>query len=120
MADRYWVGGSASWDATAGTKWSLTSGGAGGSAVPTSSDDVYIDSGSGAVTVTVAASSVCLSLKFVSGAGSFAGTFAGSSTAHTKSRSATYSSTVVSLAAPKSSRSRFRMNRSILTILTIQ
>ena len=79
MADRYWVGGSASWDATAGTKWSLTSGGAGGSAVPTSSDDVYIDSGSGAVTVTVAASSVCLSLKFVSGAGSFAGTFAGSS-----------------------------------------
>ena len=79
MADRYWVGGSASWDATVGTKWATTSGGAGGSAVPTSSDDVYIDSGSGAVTVTVAATAVCLSLKFVSGAGSFAGTFAGSS-----------------------------------------
>ena len=79
MADRYWVGGTASWDATVGTKWATTSGGAGGSAVPTSADDVYIDSGSGVVTVTVAATAVCLSLKFVSGAGSFAGTFAGSS-----------------------------------------
>lgn len=79
MADRYWVGGTASWDATAGSKWATTSGGAGGSAVPTSADDVYIDSGSGAVTVTVGASSVCRDLRFVSGAGSFAGTFAGSS-----------------------------------------
>ena len=80
MADRYWVGGSDTWDATAGSKWALTSGGAGGEAVPTSADDVYIDSGSGAVTVTVGASSVCKDLKFISGAGSFAGTFAGSST----------------------------------------
>ena len=30
MADRYWVGGTAAWDGTAGTKWALTSGGAGG------------------------------------------------------------------------------------------
>ena len=30
MADRYWVGGSATWDNTAGTKWSTTSGGPGG------------------------------------------------------------------------------------------
>ena len=29
MADRYWVGGTASWDGTAGTKWATTSGGAG-------------------------------------------------------------------------------------------
>lgn len=79
MADRYWVGGSASWDATAGTKWALTSGGAGGQAVPTASDDVFIDSGSGAVTVTVAASSVCRNLSFTSGAGAFAGTFTGTS-----------------------------------------
>jgi uncharacterized protein YlxW (UPF0749 family) len=41
MADRYWVGGTASWDGTAGTKWALTSGGAGGQAVPTSADDVF-------------------------------------------------------------------------------
>lgn len=41
MADRYWVGGTAAWDGTAGTKWALTSGGAGGQAVPTSADDVF-------------------------------------------------------------------------------
>jgi hypothetical protein len=43
MADRYWVGGSASWDGTAGTKWSLTSGGAGGEPIPTTADDVFFD-----------------------------------------------------------------------------
>lgn len=52
MANRYWVGGTATWDGTAGTKWALTSGGAGGQAVPTSSDDVFFDAASGAVTVT--------------------------------------------------------------------
>lgn len=53
MADRYWVGGTASWDGTAGTKWALTSGGAGGQAVPTTADDVFFSSAStGTVTVT--------------------------------------------------------------------
>jgi hypothetical protein len=55
MADRYWVGGSASWDATAGTKWATTSGGAGGATVPTAADNVYFTAASGTVTVTVAA-----------------------------------------------------------------
>ena len=41
MANRFWVGGTNSWDGTAGTKWALTSGGAGGQAVPTSADDVF-------------------------------------------------------------------------------
>lgn len=41
MADRYWVGGTASWDGTAGTKWATTSGGAGGASVPTTADDVF-------------------------------------------------------------------------------
>jgi hypothetical protein len=54
MASRYWVGGSANWDATAGTKWATTSGGAGGASVPTSADDVFINAASGAVTVTIA------------------------------------------------------------------
>lgn len=54
MAARHWVGGTASWDGTAGTKWSLTNGGAGGQAVPTSADDVFFDSGSGAAVVTIA------------------------------------------------------------------
>jgi hypothetical protein len=79
MAARYWVGGTANWDGTAGTKWALTSGGAGGQTVPTINDDVYIDSGSGVNTVTVTATANCKSLNFVSGSGSFAGTFAGSS-----------------------------------------
>jgi hypothetical protein len=39
--DRYWVGGTATWDATVGTKWAATSGGIGGESVPTASDDVY-------------------------------------------------------------------------------
>ena len=43
MPSRYWVGGTASWDATAGTKWAETSGGAGGFSVPTISDDVFFD-----------------------------------------------------------------------------
>lgn len=54
MANRYWVGGTASWDGTAGTKWALTSGGAGGQAVPTSADDVFFDANSGANTITIA------------------------------------------------------------------
>lgn len=46
MADRYWVGGTASWDGTAGTKWAATSGGAGGESVPTTADDVFFDAAS--------------------------------------------------------------------------
>jgi hypothetical protein len=41
MADRYWVGGTANWDGTAGTKWATSSGGTGGASVPTSADDVF-------------------------------------------------------------------------------
>lgn len=54
MANRYWVGGTASWDGTAGTKWAATSGGAGGQTVPTTADDVFFDSASTG-TVTIAA-----------------------------------------------------------------
>jgi hypothetical protein len=41
MPDRYWVGGTANWDGTAGAKWSATSGGPGGVSVPTTADDVF-------------------------------------------------------------------------------
>jgi hypothetical protein len=54
MPDRYWVGGTADWNGTAGTKWAATSGGAGGESVPTSSDDVFFDANSSG-TVTIAA-----------------------------------------------------------------
>lgn len=81
MADRYWVGGSATWDDTAGTKWATTSGGAGGAAVPYTSDNVYIDANSGAVTVTTGATIYCQNLSFTSPSGNFTGTFAGANTA---------------------------------------
>jgi len=53
VANRYWVGGTATWDGTALLKWSTTSGGIGGSAVPTTSDTVFFDAASGANTVTI-------------------------------------------------------------------
>lgn len=56
MANRFWVGGTATWDATAGSKWSTTSGGAGGSAIPGTGDVAIFDGGSGAAVVTVASS----------------------------------------------------------------
>jgi len=71
MANRYWVGGTASWDATVGTKWALTSGGAGGQAVPTAADDVFMDATSGAVTVTTTTGIACRSLDFTGFTGTF-------------------------------------------------
>jgi hypothetical protein len=85
MANRFWVGGTANWDATAGTKWALTSGGAGGQAVPTSADDVFFDGASGAVTCTIASGNT--GAKSINCTG-FTGTIAGS-TAITVSGSVT-------------------------------
>lgn len=62
MAARYWVGGNANWDAVAGTKWALTSGGAGGQAVPTTADDVFFDNGAGTGNVTVTTAVSCKSV----------------------------------------------------------
>lgn len=75
MPDRYWVGGTASWDGTAGTKWATTSGGAGGASVPTSADDVFFDSVSTG-TVTIAAGNT--GAKSINCTG-FAGTITGTS-----------------------------------------
>ena len=71
MADRYWVGGTATWDATAGTKWAATSGGAGGETVPTTADDVYFDANSGAVTVTTSSNVNARNLDFTGFTGTF-------------------------------------------------
>ena len=73
MADRYWVGGTAAWDGTAGTKWSTTSGGAGGASVPTSADDVFFTNLSTG-TCTVDATANCKSLNFTGFTGGFTGT----------------------------------------------
>lgn len=46
MADRYWVGGTGTWNSSNKTNWSTSSGGSGGASVPTSSDNVIFDSNS--------------------------------------------------------------------------
>lgn len=75
MANRFWVGGTANWDGTAGTKWATTSGGTGGAAIPTAGDDVFLDGNSGAVTVTISAGNTgCKSLVCTG----FTGTLTGS------------------------------------------
>lgn len=55
MANRYWVGGTGSWDTTTTSNWSATSGGATGESAPTSADDVFFDSNSGFPSFTSAA-----------------------------------------------------------------
>ena len=58
MADRYWVGGTGTWDGTSTANWSASSGGASGASVPTAADNVFFDAnsniGTGAFTVTMA------------------------------------------------------------------
>jgi hypothetical protein len=73
VANRYWVGGTGTWDATAGSKWALTSGGAGGQAVPTTADNVFFDAASGANTVTIGAgTAVCNQLTMTGFTGTIA------------------------------------------------
>jgi hypothetical protein len=64
MPDRYWVGGSGSWNST--SKWSTTSGGASGASVPTSADNAIFDSSSAAAhyIVTVTDNATCANLTF--------------------------------------------------------
>jgi fibronectin-binding autotransporter adhesin len=66
MAARHWVGGNDVWNSTAGMKWSLTADGAGGQAVPTSSDDVYFDQ-TAAPTVTQSGTNAYNSLTVTTG-----------------------------------------------------
>jgi hypothetical protein len=53
MANRFWVGGTGTWDASDTTHWAATSNGAGGQSVPGSSDTATFDASSGGGTVTV-------------------------------------------------------------------
>ena len=53
MANRYWVGGSGTWDATTTTNWSVSSGGGGGASAPTISDNVIFNSASNATAYAV-------------------------------------------------------------------
>lgn len=101
MAARYWVGGTGTWDGTALLKWSTTSGGLGGSAVPTTSDTVFFDANSGAVTVTLGTTGTCSTINFSGFTGTFAWgtntiTVAGSNTTiYTQTTSCTFTGTPV-------------------------
>ena len=80
MANRYWVGGSGTWDATT-TNWSATSGGASGASVPGASDTAVFDQAS---TYTV---TMNLGTTVIQGISNTAGTvtFAGTATSFTMS-----------------------------------
>jgi hypothetical protein len=74
MADRFWVGGSGTWDAATTTHWATASGGGGGASAPTSSDDAYFDTNSTSSAVQISGG-VCKNLICQSG---FTGKFQGS------------------------------------------
>lgn len=101
MANRYWVGGTATWDGTIGLKWALTSGGVGGQLAPTSADTVFFDANSGAGTVTLGTTGACQTINFTGYTGTFAWgsntiTVAGSGvTVYTQTTSSTFTGTPV-------------------------
>jgi hypothetical protein len=79
MATYYWVGGNGTWDNVTTTNWSLTSGGSGGAGVPTSADDVVVDSSSGSLgnTITIFTGAEAKSLTYTGGVMNFSGVGSG-------------------------------------------
>jgi hypothetical protein len=71
MADRYWVGGTNTWNTTNTNRWSATSGGASGASVPTAADSVFFDQ-AGTYTVTMTGALECLDLTVSTGSVTFA------------------------------------------------
>jgi hypothetical protein len=55
MANRFWVGGSGTWDASSTANWSATSGGASGASAPNAADVAVFDANSGTGIVTLGA-----------------------------------------------------------------
>jgi len=80
-ANRYWIGGTGTWDISSTSNWSTSSGGASGASVPTSSDKVFFDANSfsgGGQIVTISATVNCLSMSWTGATNT--PTLAGSST----------------------------------------
>ncbi len=73
MADRYWVGGTGTWNTTSTTNWSASSGGASGASVPTASDSVIFDQSS-TYTVTLTGALTCLNFTVSAGTVTFSST----------------------------------------------
>jgi hypothetical protein len=74
MADRYWVGGTGTWDSSNTNNWSTSSGGTAGASVPNSSDTARIDNLSGFSTsiITLAVTPQVLRFFTLNYAGTFA------------------------------------------------
>ena len=71
MANRYWVGGTGTWNTTSTTNWSASSGGSSGASVPTSADSVFFDQNS-TYTVTMTGALNCLDITVSTGTVTFA------------------------------------------------
>lgn len=70
MADRYWVGGTGTWNTTSTTNWSASSGGPSGASVPTVADSVFFDQAS-TYTVTMTGALACLDFNVTGGTVTF-------------------------------------------------
>ena len=73
MANRYWVGGTGTWNSSSTTNWSASSGGSSGASVPTAADSVFFDQ-AGTYTVTFSGTLTCLDITVSAGIVTFAGT----------------------------------------------
>jgi hypothetical protein len=73
MADRYWVGGTGTWNTTSTTVWSASSGGPSGASVPTAADNVIFDQAA-TYTVTMSGALACLNFTVTAGTVTFAST----------------------------------------------
>jgi len=76
MANRYWVGGTGTWNASSTTNWSASSGGASGASFPTAADNVFFDQ-TGTYTVTMSGafgSLTCLDITVSAGTVTFIST----------------------------------------------
>ena len=71
MANRFWVGGTGTWNTTSTTNWSTASGGASGASVPTAADSVFFDQ-AGTYTVTMTGALNCLDITVSAGTVTFA------------------------------------------------
>ena len=73
MANRYWIGGTGTWNTSSTTNWSTSSGGASGASVPTASDSVFFDQAA-TYTVTLTGALTCLNLTVSAGTVTFTST----------------------------------------------
>lgn len=71
MANRYWVGGTGTWNTSSTTNWSASSGGGSGASVPTAADSVFFDQ-AGTYTVTMTGALTCLDITVSAGTVTFA------------------------------------------------